>query len=156
MVTARGIRPRTLVAIALTVGVPAVMLLRLTGGALGPLSPGGWAGVVVLVFMAAGVVAAGLPVQRLRDGKSATPISPLRAARTLVLAQSSALAGAALCGWYAAHAVALVPDLDVDSQKARLWLVLTHIVAAVVLGLAGMITQRRCRLDDRPPREDVA
>jgi hypothetical protein len=66
--------------------------------------------------MAAGVYWAGVPVQKMREGSADKPISPLRAARTLVLAQAAALAGSALVGWYAAQALLLLPDLDIESR----------------------------------------
>jgi hypothetical protein len=153
VVSAKGVRPQTLVTIALVVGVLGWLLLRLIGGSQS-LPTAGWSGVVLLGFMAAGVYWAGVPVQKMREGSTAKPISPLRAARTLVLAQAAALAGSALVGWYAAQALLLLPDLDIESQRARLWVMLGHLVVTVLLVIAGMITQRKCRVD--PPTGPTA
>ncbi len=148
MVSAKGVRPQTLVTIALGVGALAWVLLRLSGGAKA-LPTVGWSGVVLLAFMAAGVYWAGIPVQKMREGSTHRPISPLRAARTLVLAQAAALAGSALVGWYAAQALLLLPDVDIESQRGRLWVMLGHLAVTLLLVLAGMLTQRKCRVD--PP-----
>ena len=53
--------------------------------------------------MAVLVIAAGLPVRRFLRGE-APSLNPVRAARTLVLAQAAALTGAGASGWYAAQA----------------------------------------------------
>ena len=57
-------------------------------------------------------------------------------------------------GWYAAQALLLLPDLDIESQRARLWVMLGHLVVTVLLVIAGMITQRKCRVD--PPTGPTA
>lgn len=142
-----GVRARHLVTTALVVGVAGYALLRLAAGSSAVPSPG-WAGLLLVLVMAAGVYAAGLPVRRLRSGRPAPSMSPLRAARTLVLAQAAALTGAGLVGWYAAQALLLVPDLDIDSQRARVWPLLALVAAGVVLVASGLLTQRMCRLDD--------
>lgn len=149
----RGVRVSMLVALALVVAAVGLVALRLTGG--GVPNPG-WSGVVLLVFMAVGVFFAGLPVRRLRLGRPGKPVSPLRAARTLVLAQAAALTGAGLIGWYAAQAISLSADLDIESQRARVWLLGGHAAAAVLLVVCGLITQRNCRLDgdDHDPPGD--
>ncbi|MBK8468515.1 MAG: DUF3180 domain-containing protein [Candidatus Phosphoribacter sp.] len=147
MVTAGGVRLRLIASITLVVAIVALAALRLF--ALDPPTPG-WAGVVLLAFMAVGVFFAALPVRRILQGRATKALSPLRAARSLVLAQAAALTGAGLVGWYAAQAVALLPNLDVDSQRARLWLLLGHLVAGAVLVVSGLLAQRMCRIDDDP------
>lgn len=104
-----------------------------------------------------GVYFAALPVKRLREGRATKALNPLRAARSLVLAQAAALTGAGLLGWYAAQALTILPDIDVDSQRARFTLLLGHSAAAVVLVVSGLLAQRMCRLDDdqRPERTDA-
>jgi hypothetical protein len=146
MVSSGGLRIRVLLVVALVVGLLGLVALRLVGG---PVPTPGWAGVVLLVFMAVGVYFAALPVKRLRERRVASPASALRAARALVLAQAAALTGAGLLGWYAAQALMLIPDLDVDSQRSRLWLLVGHGVAAVVLVASGLVAQRMCRVE--PP-----
>lgn len=146
MVTRGGVRARHVLGTALVVGAFGYGVLRLAGGAAALPSPG-WAGVLLIVLMAVGVYVAGLPVRRLRAGRPSPTVGPLRAARTLVLAQAAALSGAGLFGWYAAQALVLVPDLDVDSQRARLWPLLVLVVAGGLLVVSGLLVQRMCRLD---------
>jgi hypothetical protein len=54
-----------------------------------------------------------------------------------------------LLGWYAAQILVLLPNLDVDSQRSRMWLLVGHVVAAIVLIVSGLLAQRICRID--PP-----
>lgn len=59
------------------------------------------------------------------------------------------MTGAGLLGWYAAQVVVLLPNVDVDSQRGRMWLLVAHAVAAIVLVVSGLLAQRICRID--PP-----
>jgi hypothetical protein len=148
----RGIRPRTLVVVALVAGGLGWAFLRLlmVWGVGLPIV--GWMSAVILLFTAAAVVAAGIPVKRLQAGKPGLkPVGMLRAARTVVLAQAAALTGSAVVGWYAAQALLLVADLDIPSVREHLWPVLATCAAGVVLAVAGMITQRWCRIDESDP-----
>ncbi|WP_347351676.1 DUF3180 domain-containing protein [Intrasporangium sp.] len=113
----------------------------------------GWVGLVVMAFLGGGILVAGYQVRQVRDGRSLTPMSPIRAARTLVLGQAAALTGAVLSGWYASNALVILPDADVASQLARLWPLLAHLGVAILLAVAGMVTQSMCRIKP-PKRED--
>ncbi|MGV1007618.1 MAG: DUF3180 domain-containing protein [Dermatophilaceae bacterium] len=148
MVTREGVRTRHLAVVAFVVGSVGYVLLRLVEGGGTELPAPGWTAVLLIVFMAVGVYFAGLPVKRLRSGSPAATISPLRAARTLVLAQAAALTGAALIGWYAAQVLLLVPDLDVESRRARLLPLAAVLVASALLVVSGLLVQRMCRLDE--------
>ncbi|WP_270887237.1 DUF3180 domain-containing protein [Pedococcus sp. 5OH_020] len=149
----RGLRWSQLAAITVVVGVIAWMGWRLylnRGHLLGPAS---WVSSVLIVVMAILVVAAGLPVRRFLRGEARRPLSPIRAARTLVLAQAAALTGAAVLGWYAAQAAHAISDLDLPGYRDLLWRLLALCVAALVLTAAGMLTQRMCRVE--PPEDDT-
>jgi hypothetical protein len=148
MVTREGVRARHLCVVAFVVGALAVAILRVLEGSGNAVPPPGWAAVLLLVFMAVGVYFAGLPVRRLRSGRPSPKVGPLRAARTLVLAQAAALTGAALIGWYAAQVLLLVPDLDIESQRGRLLPLAAALVASTLLTVSGMLVQRMCRVDD--------
>lgn len=112
----------------------------------------GWWGLVAMVFLGAGIVVAGIQVRNYRDGRSLMPMTAMRAARTLVLGQAAALTGAALSGWYAGNVLVLLPDADIGSQLSRIWVLLAHVVVAVLLAVAGMLVQRWCRV--RPRHDD--
>ncbi|MDN5795428.1 MAG: DUF3180 domain-containing protein [Intrasporangium sp.] len=112
----------------------------------------GWVGLVVMGFLGGGILVAGYQVKQVREGRSVTPMSPIRAARTLVLGQAAALTGAVLTGWYASNALIILPNIDVASQQARLWPLLAHLVVAILLAVAGMVTQSMCRI--KPPKHE--
>lgn len=147
MVSEHGLRPRWVGLVGVVVLVLALVVLRV--GGLSPAVPG-WPASLVVLLMAAVVVGIGVPVRRLRQGRATRPVSPLWAARALVLGQAAALTGAALAGWYAAQALLLVPDADVDSQRARVWVLTLLAAVSVGLAVAGLLAQRMCRIDEDP------
>ena len=119
--------------------------LYLNSGGLLP--PASWISAVLLAVMAALVFAAGLPVRRFLRGQATKPLSPIRAARTLVLAQAAALTGAGVLGFYAAQLALVLPDIDLPSYRSLMWRLLGLCLGAVLLAAAGMATQRMCRID---------
>ena len=90
----RGITIRLVLLLAVAACGFSYLALRLWTGQGGALPPSTWAGLLVLVFMASGVFFAGLPVRRFLRGQATKPLNPIRAMRTLVLAQACALTGA--------------------------------------------------------------
>ena len=111
----RGLRLSHLVGVTLVVGAVSWMGWRVYLGTGGLLPPATWISSVLLVVTAALVFAAGLPVRRFLQGRATKTLSPIRAARTLVLAQAAALTGAGVFGFYAAQVLLVVPDLDIKS-----------------------------------------
>ncbi len=151
-----GLRWSQLAATALVVGAVSWIGWRIylnTGGLLGP-TP--WISSVLLVVMAVLVVGAGLPVRRFLRGEATKPLSPIRAARTLVLAQAAALTGAGVLGWYAAQLAHALAELSLPGYRDLVWHLLALCASAVVLATAGMATQRMCRVDppDRGDEDD--
>ena len=143
-----GLRWSQLVAIALVVGLVSFVGWRVYLGRGHLLSAPSWVSAVLLVIMAVLVLAAGLPVRRFLRGRATKTLSPIRAARTLVLAQAAGLTGSAVLGWYAGLVPHAVADLDLPGYRDALWRLLTVCVAAALLAVAGMLTQRMCRIDD--------
>jgi len=113
----RGVTARLLLVLWLVVTAVAYLVLRIWTARDGALPPASWASLIFLVFIACGVFFAGLPVRRFLRGKAKKPLNPIRAMRTLVLAQASALTGALVAGWYVAQVLVLLPDADVDSVR---------------------------------------
>jgi hypothetical protein len=144
-----GLRWSQLAGICVVVGLLSWLgwRLYLNGGHL--LGPASWVSAVMLVAMAVLVIGAGLPVRRFLRGEARKPLSPIRAARTLVLAQAAALTGSGVFGWYAAQVAHTLGDLDLPGYRELLWRLLALCVASLVLTTAGMLTQRMCRVD--PP-----
>lgn len=148
----RGLRWSQLAGIILVVGLLSWLGWRVyldRGHLLGQVS---LVSSVLLLAMAALVIAAGLPVRRFLRGEARKSLNPVRAARTLVLAQAAALTGAGLLGWYAAQAALAVTDLTLPGYRSVLGELVAVGLSAVVLMVAGMLTQRMCRVD--PPRDE--
>lgn len=145
-----GIRVTNLVLAGVGMTAVAWVGLRWFESSSGMPDPG-WVGLAAMLFLAGGLLVAGWQVRQVRDGRAERHLSPLRAARTLVLGQAAALTGAVLAGWYLASVLVLLPDSDVDTQRGRMWPFVLHAVVAVGLGVAGMVVQRWCRIR---PRDD--
>jgi hypothetical protein len=150
----RGLKISHLVGVALVVGALSWMGWSLYLGRGNLLPPSTWISSVILVVMAALVFAAGLPVRRFLQGRATRTLSPIRAARTLVLAQAAALTGAGVLGFYAAQILLLVPDIDLPSYRANFWRLLALCASALLLAAAGMATQRMCRIEPRDEDEE--
>lgn len=146
-----GIRVTTLVVVGLAMTIVSWLGLRWLGSGGTAIPNPGWVGIAVMLFLGGGLLAAGWQVRHVRDGRGNGEITPLRAARTLVLGQAGALTGAVLVGWYLANVLVLLPDLDVESVRDRMWPFVAHALVAVLLAGAGMLVQRWCRVR---PRED--
>jgi hypothetical protein len=143
----RGITVRLLLAVGAVVAGLGYIVLRLWVDAGHGLPGASLGSAVLLLFMALGIYFAGLPVRRFQRGDSSKLLSPLRATRTLVLAQAAALTGALVVGWYAAQALVLLPNLDVASVREDGLKVLALILAGLALCVAGLLVQAMCRID---------
>ena len=99
------IRVQTLALVAAATGLVSfgVFAMLTRGGELVPRPPV-LAG-VLLVVMGGLVLWLARPVRRYLLGRATTSLDPLRAARTVVLAQAAALTGSAAAGWYAGQLV---------------------------------------------------
>lgn len=151
----RGVRLRHVAFVALIAAGLTWVALRWWAAAGRALPEASWISLLVLVFMAAAVVGAAWPVRRMVLGRTPSAMSPLRAARVFVLTQTAALSGAVIAGAYAGSAVHFLADLDIASQRNRLWLALGCAVGGVLLSAAGLVGQWMCHLDppDAPPDE---
>ncbi|XVX20947.1 DUF3180 family protein [Actinomycetota bacterium] len=150
----RGLTWPALLTVALTAGLVSWVgwtLYTRAGNHLFPLS---WAAAALLLILAALVLGAALPVRRYQRGEVGKPLSGMRAARILVLAQAASLTGAAAAGWYAGQLPVLLADLALRSYRALLWPLLGSMLAGVLLVLAGMLVQRWCRVEPRDDDED--
>ena len=146
---------RLVLLVALLTTAVAWIGLQLWFGSGHALPGASWGGAVLIVFMAVGVYCAGLPIRRFLRGEATRPLSPLRAMRTLVLAQAAALTGALVAGWYAAQALVLLPDADVDSVRAAMLRSLAVCVSGVLMIVAGLLVQAMCRIDDQDRDQTV-
>jgi hypothetical protein len=144
----RGITIRHVLLVGLlATGLSFLVLGFWTAHGGGPLRPPPWGAFIVLVFMACGVFFAGLPVRRFLHGRARKSLSPMRAMRTVVLAQASALTGALVTGWYVARVLVLLPDLDIASRRQLAWRLAALAVGGVLMAVAGLTVQAMCRVD---------
>ncbi|MGL5909584.1 MAG: DUF3180 domain-containing protein [Phycicoccus sp.] len=144
------IRTQTLAVVAVVAFAVAFVAFTLLtrDGSLVPVPPIA-AGALLLVIAAAVIYLARQVRQHTRDG---TWIEPLRAARTVVLAQAAALTGAAAVGWYAGQLVVVAGDLTLLANRDRLLPLGLHLAVGAVLVVAGLVAQSWCRVrrDDDP------
>ena len=147
------IRVQTLVLVAAAAGLVSfgVFVLITRSGELVPRPPV-LAG-VLLVVMAGLVLWLARPVRRYLQGRATTPLDPVQAARTVVLAQAAALTGSAATGWYAGQLAVVLTDLSLVANRSRILPLSLLLVAGVVLATAGLVAQRWCRVDPRDEDE---
>ena len=152
----RGVTIRLVLLLGFVVTGFGYLGLRLwTGQGRGVPDPS-WGALIVLVFMASGVFFAGLPVRRFLRGRARKSLNPMRAMRTLVLAQAAALTGALVAGWYLAQALVLLPDFDIDSRRTLVVRLAALTAGGVVMVVAGLLAQAMCRVDKGDDSDDGA
>ncbi len=110
-----------------------------------------WTAPGVMALMTVAVLVAGIPVRRWTRGTRTTPLDPLVAARTVVLAKAAQYAGSLLSGWYAGQAIALVSTMDVQSRRSMLLRAVVSTLTALAVWSAGWLVERFCRVDRREP-----
>jgi len=142
----RGVTVRLVLLVGVVVAGFSYLVLSVWTDQGGSLPQGSWGGLTVLVFMACGVFFAGLPVRRFLRGKATKPFNPIRAMRTLVLAQACALTGALVAGWYVAQVLVMVPTLDISSRRTVAFRLAALAAGGVLMVVAGLLTQAMCRV----------
>ena len=148
------IRVQTLLLVAAAAGIVSfvVFVLLTRDGSLVPRPPT-LAG-VLLVLMGGLVLWLARPVRRYLQGRATTPLDPLRAARTVVLAQAAALTGSAAAGWYTGQLAVVASDLSLVANRSRIVPLLLLALAGVALAAAGLVAQHWCRVEPRDEDED--
>lgn len=145
----RGVSIRLLLLLALVVTAFAYLGLRIWTGQGRSLPPASWGALVVVLFMACGVFFAGLPIRRFLRGQAEKTLNPMRAMRTLVLAQAAALTGALVSGWYLAQVLLVLPDFDIDSRRSVVIRLAALVAGGVLMAIAGLAAQAMCRVDKK-------
>jgi hypothetical protein len=143
----RGVTVRLVFLVGLVAIALGYLVLRVWTDQGGALPPAPWGALIVLVFMACGVVFAGLPVRRFLRGRAKKTLNPIRAMRTVVLAQASALTGALVTGWYLAQMLVVLPDFDIASVRSLAWRLAALAAGGVLMVVAGLVVQAMCRVD---------
>jgi len=150
----REIRVQTLLLAAAAAGIASFVVFTLLtrDGSLVPRPPT-FAGVLLLV-MGGLVLWLARPVRRYLQGRATTSLDPLRAARTVVLAQAAALTGSAAAGWYAGQGAVVAADLSLVANRSRLVPLVLLVLASLALAGAGLVAQHWCRVEPRDEDEE--
>lgn len=110
---------------------------------------------VEFVCVAAGVTALVMAwsVRQYKRGKR-PELSGLRAARTVVFAQASAFAGAAVAGAYGGYALALADTWQHAPRRETAITAILAAVAGLVLLVCGLIAEHWCKTDRHDDEDD--
>jgi hypothetical protein len=145
-------RWQTLLVVAVLVGAVAVVLTVQASrrGSGMPQVP--WLVVAVELLIAAVVFAMGWAVRQFLRGKR-PDLSPIRAARTAVLAKACCYTGAPLAGWYGGQALGhLIDALPGSGMRAAAAGVAAG--GALVMAVVGLVVEGFCQVP--PPQDDEA
>ncbi len=147
-------RPRDLLAVGLVVAVLANLVVRLTYASL--------PGFPLLGGMTLGVLGAAEAIggralrARIRREPGTTPVQPLVAARAVVLAKASSVAGAVVAGGWAGLLVFTAPQAgSVTAAASDTAAAVVGLVCALVLVGGALWLEHCCRTPDDPDRPDV-
>ena len=145
-------RPRDLFAVALVTALAVNLLVRLTYGSL-PAFPL-FAGATLGVLGIAEAVGGNMLRARIRRRPGTQPVQPLVAARAVLLAKASSLAGAIMTGAWGgllAHVLPLAGEVTAAGNDAIAGVV--GIVCALGLVAGALWLEHCCRTPDDPGDE---
>ena len=159
MTTVTPTRPRDLVLPALATAVVAHLLVRAAYGSLPtfPLT----AGVPLAVLGLAEAIGGSALRARIRHKPGTRPVQPLVAARAVLVARASALAGAIMAGAWAGLLGYVAPrSADIAAAAGDTVAAAVGLVGAMALVAGGLWLQHCCRTPDDPggtgPEDDPA
>ena len=101
---------------------------------------------VAIILVAGAALFLGLRVRSWRNGRRDRELDPIAAARTVVLAQSLAYAGALLLGWHAAIFLTQLPLWSLRPGHAGTWSSLAVSVGGILMIATGLTVERFCKL----------
>jgi hypothetical protein len=106
---------------------------------------------LTMLFIVVFTLVLGIRVLRWRNGKRDRPLDPILAARTLVLAQATAYAGALLFGWHTGIFIDQLALSSVRSTQQPTLDALAMMGGGAVMVVVGLVVERFCKL----PPEDM-
>jgi len=146
-------RPRDLLAIALIVAVLANLAVRLTYGSLPGFPLLG--GVTLAVLGAAEAIGGRALRARIRREPDTTPVQPLVAARAVLLAKASSVAGAVVAGAWLGLFVFTAPQAGtIQAASSDTAAAAVGLVCALVLVAGALWLEHCCRTPDDPNDPD--
>ena len=101
---------------------------------------------VAIILVAGATLFLGLRVRSWRNGRRDRELDPIAAARTVVLAQALAYAGALLLGWHAAIFLTQLPLWSLRPGHAGTWSSLAVSVGGILMIATGLTVERFCKL----------
>ncbi|MCU1573890.1 MAG: hypothetical protein JWO93_1972 [Micrococcaceae bacterium] len=104
--------------------------------------------------MGAFVLILGFQVLRWRNGKRDRPLNPILAARTVILAQAYAYAGAVLFGWHGGILADQLPTVALRTNLSVVWSAAAIVAGGLLMVVIGLVVERFCRIppeDGAPP-----
>lgn len=152
--TMRSIRPAWLVAVTAVLAFLGWIATELTSRAslalpVLPLSSLATMGLIVVVCLILG-----FKVRKWRDGNRDKILDPLMAARTVVLAQACAYAGAVLLGWHVGILLDQLSTIFLREDLGVIWQVLALMGGGILMLVVGIVVERFCKIppeDSEPP-----
>lgn len=131
------------------------LLLRVGYGSLPPLPVLG--GTTLLAFAVVEAVLGFTVRARIQRRPGNRPMPPLTAAKAVVLAKASSLAGSLVTGaWLGVLGYVLPRRSDLTAAAADTTAAVIGAVCAAALVAAGLWLEHSCRTPDPPPRRDPA
>ncbi|WP_146359545.1 DUF3180 domain-containing protein [Arthrobacter yangruifuii] len=103
-----------------------------------------------IILVTGATLILGLRVRRWRNGRRDRELNPIAAARTVVLAQALAYAGALLLGWHAAVFLTQLPLWSLRPGHPATWSSLAVSAGGILMIAAGLTVERFCKL---PPED---
>lgn len=107
---------------------------------------------LTIAAVVAVTVVFGLRVRRWRAGNRKRVLDPILAARTVVLAQATAYAGALTTGWHVGILTDQLTLVGVRSNLGPMWGSLAVIAAGIVMIGTGLVVESFCKL---PPDDEA-
>jgi hypothetical protein len=148
----RPTRPRDLLAVALVTAVLANLVVRLSYGSL-PAIPL-LAGATLGVLGAAEAIAGNMLRARIQRRPGTQPVQPLVAARAVLVAKASALAGAIMTGVWTGLLVHVVPRAgEVTAAAGDSFAGAVGVVCALGLVAGALWLEHCCRTPDEPDED---
>ena len=151
--TLRTVRPAWLVVIVVVAGAAGWIATEVSNRihVSTPVLP--YSSLVTMGLIVVMTLALGIRVRSWRNGNRRRELNPILAARTVVLAQACAYAGALLFGWHAGIMVYDLPTLGMRSNLDIIWQILTLAGGGAFMVVVGLVVERFCKL---PPEDTDA
>lgn len=111
--------------------------------------------IVLLLGLSLFILYLGWQVRKLVDEEKSTWLTPVGAARVVVLAKASGLTGAFLTSWYGAQSLLGLTQAEIEAQLSRGLYAGAAFVASLVLIVCALVAEYWCRSNIDPEDPDA-